>query len=77
MVLEDDKHTQPADNIAPLVRDDLLAKVDKQKLTDTLNAVSAKIDTTTLAQLYYDVAVNHKDLTVVARDWLKANGFVS
>lgn len=77
VVLEDDKHTQPADNIAPLVRDDLLAKVDKQKLTDTLNAVSAKIDTTTLAQLYYDVAVNHKDLTVVARDWLKANGFVS
>jgi osmoprotectant transport system substrate-binding protein len=77
VVLEDDKHTQPADNIAPLVRDDLLAKVDKQKLTDTLNAVSAKIDTTTLAQLYYDVAVNHKDLTVVAKDWLKANGFVS
>jgi osmoprotectant transport system substrate-binding protein len=77
VVLEDDKHTQPADNIAPLVRDDLLAKVDKQKLSDTLNAVSAKIDTTTLAQLYYDVAVNHKDLTVVAKDWLKANGFVS
>jgi osmoprotectant transport system substrate-binding protein len=77
VVLEDDKHTQPADNIAPLVRDDLLAKVDKQKLTDTLNAVSAKIDTTTLAQLYYDVAVNHKDLTVVAKDWLKAHGFVS
>src|SRR5487761_2308008 len=29
VVLTDDKQTQPADNIAPLVRDDLLAKVDK------------------------------------------------
>lgn len=77
VVLQDDKQTQPADNIAPIVRDDLLAKIDKQKFTDTLNAVSAKIDTKTLAQLYYDVAITHKDLAVVAKDWLKANGFVS
>ena len=77
VVLQDDKQTQPADNIAPIVRDDLLAKVDKQKFIDTLNAVSAKIDTATLAQLYYDVAINHKDLTEVAKAWLKANGFVS
>jgi osmoprotectant transport system substrate-binding protein len=77
VVLQDDKQTQPADNIAPIVRDDLLAKIDKQKFTDTLNAVSAKIDTTTLAQLYYDVAINHKDLAEVAKTWLKANGFVS
>jgi osmoprotectant transport system substrate-binding protein len=77
VVLQDDKQTQPADNIAPIVRDDLLAKVDKAKFTDTLNAVSAKIDTTTLAQLYYDVAINHKDLADVAKAWLKASGFVS
>jgi osmoprotectant transport system substrate-binding protein len=77
VVLQDDKQTQPADNIAPIVRDDLLTKIDKQKFTDTLNAVSAKIDTTTLAQLYYDVAINHKDLADVAKTWLKANGFVS
>ena len=31
---------------------DLLAKIDKAKFTETLNAVSAKIDTKTLAQLY-------------------------
>ena len=29
VVLEDDLDTQPAENIAPLVRDDYLAKVDK------------------------------------------------
>ena len=77
LILEDDKQTQPADNIAPIVRNDLLAKVDKAKFTETLNAVSAKIDTSTLAQLYYDVAINRKDLADVAKAWLKANGFVS
>ena len=77
VVLQDDKNTQPADNIAPIVRDDLLAKVDRAKFTDTLNAVSAKIDTSTLAQLYYDVAIGHKDLVDVAKAWLKANGFIS
>ena len=75
--LEDDKQTQPADHLAPIVRDDLLAGLDKAKFTDTLNAVSAKIDTATLAQLYYDVAVGHKDLKDVASAWLKSVGLVS
>ena len=30
-----------------------------------------------LAQLYYDVAVSHKDLAVVASAWLKAVGIVT
>jgi osmoprotectant transport system substrate-binding protein len=77
VVLEDDKQTQPADNIAPIVRNDLLAKLDKDKLTKVLNDVSAKIDTKTLAQLYFDVAVNHKDLADVAKAWLKSVGLVS
>ena len=75
--LEDDKGTQPADNIAPLVRDDYLAKVDKAAFSKILNDVSAKIDTATLAQLYYDVAVGLKDIKDVASAWLKANGFVT
>ena len=75
--LEDDKGTQPAENIAPLVRNDYLAKVDKAAFSKILNDVSAKIDTATLAQLYYDVAVGLKDIKDVAADWLKANGFVT
>jgi osmoprotectant transport system substrate-binding protein len=74
--LEDDKHTQPADNIAPIVRNDLLGKVDKTKFEQVLNAVSAKIDTPTLAELYKEVAVDKKDAKDVARTWLTANGFV-
>lgn len=77
VVLEDDKHTQPADNLAPIVRNDLLKAIDATKFNATLNAVSAKIDTKTLAQLYYDVAVGHKDLKDVASAWLKSVGLVS
>ena len=74
--LEDDKQTQPADNISPLVRNDLLAKVDKNAFEKLLNDVSAKIDTPTLADLYKQVSVDKKDAKDVAATWLKANGLV-
>lgn len=77
VVLEDDKATQPADNIAPIVRTDILDKIDRTKFEQVLNDVSAKIDTATLAQLYYDVAIEHRDLPDVARDWLRSVGLVS
>jgi osmoprotectant transport system substrate-binding protein len=77
VVLEDDKQTQPAENIAPIVRNDLLAKVDQAKFTKALNDVSAKIDTPTLAKLYYDVAVGHMDIKDVASAWLKQVGLVT
>jgi len=74
--LEDDKQTQPADAIAPIVRNDYLAKVDKAAFQKILDDVSAKIDTVTLADLYKQVAVDKKDIKDVAATWLKANGFV-
>jgi osmoprotectant transport system substrate-binding protein len=74
--LEDDKVTQPAENIAPIVRNDYLAKVDKAAFSKVLDDVSAKIDTPTLAELYKQVAVDKKDIADVAKEWLKANGFV-
>ncbi len=77
VVLVDDKHTQPADNVAPIVRNDYLAKLsDKAAFEKTLNDISAKIDTPTLADLYKQVAVDHKDPKEVATAWLKANGFI-
>ena len=77
VVLEDDKQTQPADNIAPLVRDDLLSKLaDKAGFQKILNDVSAKMDTTTLTDLNKQIAVDKKDIAAVATAWLKTNGFV-
>jgi osmoprotectant transport system substrate-binding protein len=74
--LEDDKTTQPADAIAPIVRNDFLAKTDKTAFSKLLDDVSAKIDTSTLAELYKEVSVDKKDIKDVARAWLQANGFL-
>jgi len=77
VVLQDDKQTQPADNLAPLVRDDLLAKLaDKAAFQKILNDVSAKMDTATLTDLNKQIAVDKKDIAAVATAWLKTNGFV-
>ena len=76
VILEDDKHTQPADNVAPVVRNDYLAKVNRTEFDKILNDVSAQIDTTTLASLYKQVAVDRKDVKDVARDWLRSKGFI-
>jgi len=76
VLLADDKKTQPADNISPIVRNDLLAKTDKAAFSKILNDVSAKIDTATLASLYKQVSVDKKDLKDVAKAWLKEAGFV-
>lgn len=74
--LIDDKHTQPAENIAPLVRNDFLAKVDKTAFATLLDSVSAKMTTDALTKLGVEVAVNNKDVKDVAAAWLKENGFV-
>jgi osmoprotectant transport system substrate-binding protein len=77
VLLEDDKKTQPADNLAPLVRDDLLGKLaDKAGFQKILNDVSAKMDTKTLTDLNKAIAVDKKDIAAVAKEWLKTNGFV-
>jgi osmoprotectant transport system substrate-binding protein len=76
VLLTDDKQTQPADNIAPLVRNDFLAETDKAAFEKLLNDLSAKIDTPTLADLYKQVSVDKKDIKDVVSTWLKAQGLV-
>lgn len=76
VVLEDDQATQPADNVAPVVRNDLLAKVDRASFEKLLNDVSAKIDTATLADLYKQVAVDRMDPKDVATAWLRQVGSI-
>ena len=76
VALQDDKQTQPADNISPLVRNDFLAKTDKAAFSKILNDVSAKMDTATLTDLGKQISVDKKDVAAVAKSWLQANGFV-
>ena len=73
VVLQDDKNTQPADNIAPLVRNDLLAKVDKTSFEAILNGVSAKMTTDELTKLNAEYVFDKKDISAIAKEWLTAN----
>ena len=74
VVLQDDKGTQPAENMAPVVRDDYLAKVDKAAFSAILNAASAKLTTEELTKMGVEVAVNQKDVAEVAKTFITAQG---
>ena len=77
IALEDDKKTQPAENIAPLVRDDYLAKVaDKAAFQKLLDDASAKMTTEELTKLGVEIAVNNRDVAEVAKEWLTAQGLI-
>jgi len=78
VLLQDDKSTQPADNIAPLVRNDLLSKLgsNADAFKKILNDVSAALDTATLTDLGKQVSVDKKDITTVAKAWLKSKGLI-
>ena len=75
--LEDDLKTQPAENIAPLVRNDYLAKVDKAAFAAILDAVSAKMTTEELTKLGVKVGVDKRRSSDVAKQWLTDQGLLS
>jgi len=75
VLLEDDKHLQLSDNIAPVVRDDLLAK-DDGTIKKLLNGISAKLSQDELNGMNKLVSVDKKDPKDVAREWLKRQGLI-
>jgi len=79
VLLQDDKKTQPADNIVPLVRNDLLTKLgsDKDAFEKIINDISAKMDTAALTDLGKQVSVDHKDIAAVAKAWLQSVGLLT
>jgi len=76
IVLQDDKGTQGAENLVPLVRNDYLAKVDKDAFSKILNDASAKLTTEELTKMGVEVAVNQKEVGEVAKAFLQAQGIV-
>ena len=75
VVLEDDRGLNPAQNLVPLVTNDL-ADAGGGLLTDTLNAVSAALTTDELIQLNLAVTVDLQDLADVAQAWLQDHGLL-
>jgi osmoprotectant transport system substrate-binding protein len=75
VLLEDDKHLQLADNIAPVVRNALLQK-DDGTLKRLLNSISAKLTQAELNDMNKQVAVDKADSKVVAAAWLKKQNLI-
>ena len=75
VLLEDDKHLQLSDNIAPVIRDDLLAK-DDGTIKKLLNSISAKLSQDELNGMNKQVAVDKMDPKDVAKAWLKKQGLI-
>jgi osmoprotectant transport system substrate-binding protein len=74
VLLDDDKHLQLSDNVAPVVRDDLLAQAPD--LRNLINAIAPKLTTAELTNLNKQVGVDKKEPKDVAGAWLKANGLI-
>lgn len=75
VLLQDDKQSQGADNMAPVLRQDLLT-AGGSTLSDTLNAVSAKLTTDALTQMGVKVDVNKENPATVAKQFLQDNSLI-
>ena len=67
ILLEDDKQVWPPYNLAPVIRDDTLAK--NPEIADILNKISASLDTDTVTALNAEVDVNKREYEEVAREY--------
>jgi osmoprotectant transport system substrate-binding protein len=70
VALEDPKNMYAAQNVVPLIT----KSKSNPTIEGALNAVSAKLDTPTLAALLKEVVVDKKDADTVAKDFLGKNG---
>ena len=73
VLLEDDEGLAPAQNIVPVVRQDI-ADAGGELLADTLNSVSELLTTDELTNLGNAVVINGESYEDAARQWLEDNG---
>ena len=75
ILLEDDRRLQPAENIAPIVRSDVVERYGRRVVT-ALNSVSAQLTTADLSDLNAAVDLDGRTPDDVAREWfeMRASG---
>lgn len=69
VVLKDDRHQQPPQNVVPEVRTAVL----NDQLAKALNAVSSKLTDEQLIALNRQVEIDHKDAAKVAEQWVSTH----
>lgn len=75
VVLDDDMHLQPAQNMVP-VASKALADAGGADLAAILDAITAKLTTDALTQLGASIVLNHEDIADVAHQFLVDNGLL-
>ncbi len=74
LVLEDDKGMFPPYQVAPLIRESVLAA--HPDIADILNRLAPLLDDSTMQRLNYEVSGNQREPIDVAREFLVANGLL-
>jgi len=74
LALSDDKQVFPADNPAPVLRQETLA--GRPELAQILSAPAAALTSAELSRLVYEVEIKHLDPDQAARDWLRSKGLL-
>lgn len=75
VVLKDDRGLQPAENIVPVVRRELLEEHGRP-LAATLDSVSRLLTDQELRFLNAEIDIEHKPAEAAASDWLQKHGLV-
>jgi osmoprotectant transport system substrate-binding protein len=75
VLLEDDKHLQLSDNIAPVVRNDLLSKAPSD-FKSLINSIAPKLTTAELTAMNKQNDVDKTDPKAIAAAWLKKMGLI-
>jgi osmoprotectant transport system substrate-binding protein len=75
VLLADDRHLQPAENVTPIVRDEVIARFGPD-VARVANAVSSALTTDQLRAMNAAVSVEGRSPRAVAADWLASHGLV-
>ena len=75
VLLSDDRHLQPAENVVPVITGSAMARYGK-RLAGAVNAVSAQLTSKELLFLDWRVEVAGADVLAEARGWLERHGIL-
>ena len=72
VLLEDDKNLQPAENLTPVIRQDIIDAYGDD-IVSALNGVSEKLTTSGLSEMNRRIGIDGEDPEQVAADWISNN----
>jgi osmoprotectant transport system substrate-binding protein len=75
VLLDDDKHLQLSDNVAPVVRNDLISKAPSD-FKVLLNSLAPKLTTAELTAMNRQNDIDKTDPKTIASAWLKKQGLI-